>query len=450
MAEDEEDPGIPITSVYGARASVHSPSKLDARTRKLVESVLPAQMDRLRIGDEIAAGGIGSVRVAFDNALQRRMVAKVLHERSYDYYLLVHGFIREAQVTGQLDHPNIAPIYELGRDPDGGLFFTMKRIEGRQLYGLIGGRPADSPDRLHKRLVAFLKICDAIAFAHSRGVLHCDIKSGNVIYGPYGQVYVMDWGNAKLLERPAGVDPELWVREDLPPLLPEEREGIVSGTAEYMSPEQATGQILDERADVFSLGALLYELLTGQPPYQAAEHELVLRMAETGDVAPPDTVVGNAISFPPELVRICMKALAPDRERRYPGVVALQDDLQALLRGGGNFEARLVPAGEHVIREGETGDAAYIVRSGVLQVYKTIGSARMVLRKLGPGDVFGETAIFAASPRTASVVVLADAELIVVTKNVIERELATMQPWLAAFVRTLATRFGNVDEAGLL
>jgi eukaryotic-like serine/threonine-protein kinase len=446
---DDEDSETPITSLYGSRARVASPTKLARRTLDLVMSVLPAHMDRLRIGEELAAGGIGSVRVAFDTALQRRMVAKVLHQQSYDYYLLVHGFIREAQVTGQLDHPNIAPIYELGRDPEGGLFFTMKRIEGRQLYAMIGGRPARDPERLHKRLVCFLKVCDAIAFAHSRGVLHCDIKSGNVIYGPYGQVYVMDWGNAKLLPRPPDVDPEAWVREDLPPLLPEEREGIVSGTVEYMSPEQAYGKVLDERADVFALGALLYELLTGQPPYQAAEHELVLRMAEVGDVAPPDTVVGDNISFPPELVRICMKALAADRERRYPSVVALQDDLQALLRGGGNFETRVVPAGEHVIREGETGDAAYIVRSGCLQVYKTIGQARMVLRKLGPGDVFGETAIFAASPRTASVVVLADAELIVVTKSVIEQELATMQPWLAAFVRTLATRFGNVEESGV-
>jgi hypothetical protein len=447
-ADDEVD--VPFTAVYGGRASVTTPGSLDGRTRQLVQTVLPAMMERLRIGDEIAAGGIGSVRLAFDTALQRRMVAKVLHDRSYGHYLLVHGFIREAQVTGQLDHPNIAPIYELGRDPDGGLFFTMKHIEGRQLYALIGGRPARDPDRLHKRIAAFLKVCDAVAFAHSRGVLHCDIKSSNVIFGPYGQVYVMDWGNAKLLPRPDGVDPAAWVQDDLPPLLPDEREGIVSGTPEYMSPEQALGWPLDERADVFSLGALLYELLTGQPPYDGDDNRIVLRMAEEGDVVPPDQVVGDAVSFPPELVRICMKALARDRDDRYPSVVALQDDVQALLRGGGGFEVRAYPAGEHIIREGKVGDAAYIVRSGALQVYRKIGSAVLELRRLGPGDVFGETAIFAASPRTASVVALADCELIVVTHTVIERELATIQPWLAAFVRTLAARFGGVGERGSL
>ncbi len=459
MAANHDDSDGPETSQFNKRASVKGPTKLDPRTRSLVDNVLPAMMEHLRIGDELAAGGIGSVRIAFDTALQRHMVAKVLHDQSYDYYLLVHGFIREAQVTGQLEHPNIAPIYELGRDPDGGLFFTMKRIEGRALYHYISGKPARDPERLHSRLDAFLKICDALAFAHSRGVLHCDIKSGNVILGPYGQVYVMDWGNAKLLPRPSNIHPDQWIREDLPPLRPDERIGIVSGTPEYMSPEQATGRVLDERADVFALGALLYELMTGRPPYEHEDSQQVLRMAERGVVTPPDKLVGGAVSFPPELVRICMKALARDRGQRYPSVVALHADIQALLRGGGGFEVRSFKAGVAVIREGEEGTAAYIVRNGTLEVSKTSrpsgpegtkADVRTVLRKLGPGDVFGETAIFADSPRTASVVALTDCELIVVTRTVIERELETMQPWLAAFVRTLASRFGGQSGPGAL
>ena len=141
-----------------------------------------------------------------------------------------------------------------------------------------------------------------------------------------------------------------------------------------------------------------------------------------------------------------MKALAPAPADRYPSVIALQEDIHALLRGGGSFELRSLPAGTLVIREGEVGDAAYIVQKGKLQVFKAMGNARLALRKLGPGDVFGETAIFAASARTASVIVLEDAELIVVTRPVIDQELGSMQPWLAAFVRTLASRFGGVDD----
>ena len=439
MAADSDKP---VT----ANADVAPQPRHDARMQALIRSVPPALMQRLGFGPQIAAGGVGAVRVAFDHALQRRMAVKTLHDQSYNYYLIVHGFIREAQVTGQLDHPNIAPIYELGRDAEGNLFFTMKLIAGRQLHELIAGRPARDPERLQRRLGIFLRVCDAVAFAHSRGVLHCDIKAGNVLVAGFGQVYVMDWGNAKLLPLRPGADPELWVREELPPLRPDELDNVVFGTPEYMSPEQALGlrEALDERSDVFLLGALLYELLTGQPPYSVeGDARLVLRMAELGDVAPPDALLAGKVRFPPELMRITMRALARRPEERYPSVVALQEDLHALLRGGGSFAVRTAARGEVVIREGEVGDAAYIVQSGRLQVFRGDGDARVVLRELGPGDMFGETAIFAASPRTASVLVLADAELIVITRATIERELGSMQPWLAAFVRTLASRFGE-------
>lgn len=141
-----------------------------------------------------------------------------------------------------------------------------------------------------------------------------------------------------------------------------------------------------------------------------------------------------------------MKALARRPDDRYAKVDELIEDIRALLRSGGSFGVAEVRAGDVVIREGEVGDAAYIVRTGRLQVFKTVQGARTVLRELGAGEVFGETAIFAESARTASVVALTDCELVVVTKRAIERELSAMQPWLAAFVRTLAARFGGVRE----
>jgi len=415
----------------------------DQRIQQLILAALPDPQHRLRIEEELARGGMGAVRFAFDAALQRRMAAKTMHASTYEHLLLVHGFLREAQVTGQLDHPNIVPIHELGRDARGELYFTMKLVEGQSLKALIGGAPAHDPDRLFNLLEIFTKICDALGFAHARGVLHCDIKSANVMVGEFGQVYLMDWGGAQLLAPRPGVDVSKWVRDSLPPLPPADTQGLVFGTPAYMSPEQASaGRLpMDERSDIFSMGALLYEIMTGRPPYRASSALEAVLLAQMCDIRPPDEQL-----FPRELVRIVMKALARAPEDRYTSVAALRLDLLRFMRGGGNFATIRVPRGAHVIRQGEVGDAAYIVVSGRLEVYKDIDDERVALRVLGPGDMFGETAIFAASPRTASVVVLDDASLVVVTSDVIEQELASMKPWMGAFIRTLASRFGGVEE----
>ncbi|HEY0138994.1 MAG TPA: cyclic nucleotide-binding domain-containing protein, partial [Nannocystis sp.] len=286
-------------------------------------------------------------------------------------------------------------------------------------------------------------------FAHARGVLHCDIKSANVMVGEFGQVYLMDWGGAQLLPPRPGVDTRKWVRDSLPPLPPADTKGLVFGTPAYMSPEQASAgrDPMDERSDIFSMGALLYEIMTGKPPFQAMSPMEGIMLAQICDIPAPDElpeVPPN--TFPAELVRIVMKALAKRPDDRYRSVAEMKLAILRLMRGGGNFATVRFSRGTHVIRQGEVGDAAYIVVSGKLEVYKTIDGERISLRQLGPGDMFGETAIFAASPRTASVVVTADASMVVVTRDVIEQELDSMKPWMGAFIRTLATRFGGVEE----
>jgi len=421
----------------------------EERIQQLVDAALPDPRRRLSIEGEMARGGMGAVRFAFDATLQRRMAAKTMHAATYDHLMLVHGFLREAQVTGQLDHPNIVPIHELGRDAKGELYFTMKLVEGQSLKQLIGGAPAHDSDRLFNLIEIFVKICDALGFAHARGVLHCDLKSANVMVGEFGQVYLMDWGGAQLLEPRPGVDARHFVRDSLPPLPPEETQGMVFGTPAYMSPEQASAgrEPMDERSDIFSMGALLYEIMTGRPPYQASSALEAVLLAQMCDIRPPDELAHLPPNlFPRELVRIVMKALARRPEDRYSGIAAMKLDLLRFMRGGGNFATIRVTRGAHVIRQGEVGDAAYIVVSGKLEVYKHIDDERVPLRTLGPGDMFGETAIFAASPRTASVVVLEDASLVVVTSEVIEQELASMKPWMGAFIRTLASRFGGIEE----
>src|SRR5262249_32919607 len=151
-------------------------------------------------------------------------------------------------ITAQLDHPNIVPVYELGSDPAGNRYFTMKKVDGQTLTAWISqaGASPPGPELLHEMLLAYLKICGAVALAHSRGVLHCDLKPDNVMVGPFGQVYVVDWGLA-VLKVAAG--------DGAAP-------GVRSGTPSFMSPEHVSGLPLSERTDVFGLGAILYSILT--------------------------------------------------------------------------------------------------------------------------------------------------------------------------------------------
>ena len=417
----------------------------EERIERLVQAAISEPQIRLRFEDELARGGMGAVRQAFDSSLQRRMAVKTMHAKTYDHVMLVHGFLREAQVTGQLDHPNIVPIHELGRDERGELFFTMKLVEGESLKAKIDGGPPRDHEHLKELLAAFVKVCDALAFAHNRGVIHCDIKSANVMVGKFGEVYLMDWGGAQLLAPRPGVDTSLWVKDSLPALPAEETQGMVFGTPAYMSPEQASaGRLpIDERSDIFSMGALLYEMLTGRPPYHAGTPMEGLMRAQIGDVIPPPE---QPDLYSRELIRIVMTALARRPDDRYQTVGEFQAAINAVLVGGGIFPTIRVKAGEHVIREGELGDAAYWIASGTLEVYQVRNGVRKTLRTLEKNAFFGETAIFARTPRTASVVAQTDAYLKVFTAQVLEGQLESMTPWMKALVQSLAKWFAGDEE----
>ncbi|NVB40733.1 protein kinase [Pseudenhygromyxa sp. WMMC2535] len=433
--------------------------KHEAQTLEaLIHSVIPPHARRLEPQGELARGGMATIEVAVDRALQRRVAIKLLHPDQRESMLAVRSFLREAQITGQLDHPNIVPVHELSVDERGRLYFTMKLVEGRTLHDLLDARRAthersdlsgrkiasalDHEDLL-QLLDAFNKVLDATAFAHSRGVVHLDLKPDNVLVGDYGQVYLMDWGIAKVMSKPAGGDPlgpSRWVEDPLPLPL---REDVIMGTPAYMSPEQARGdhRAIDTRTDVFALGAMLFEILTGHPPYYGRNAIEVLLQAEEAEAAlPADVPIAR------ELRRIVARAMTKDVGARYESVEALQLDLRRFMRGGGNFPRQRFAAGEWIIREDEVGDAAYILVAGQCEVFKLIDGRWESLRTLGPGDVFGETAILASTPRTASVVALTEVHTMVVTREVLEREVEGMKPWMGAFIRALARRFSEAEE----
>jgi serine/threonine-protein kinase len=233
---------------------------------------------RYEVLGELGRGGMGAVLQGRDRDLQRDVALKVLLEAHQGKAELRQRFVEEAQIAGQLQHPGVAPVYQLGAFPDGRPFFSMKLVKGRTLAALLAGRTDPAKD-LPRLLGIFLQVCQTLAYAHARRVIHRDLKPQNVMVGAFGEVQVMDWGLAKVLGDPAsrgrqpaeGVSVIRTERSAGPdtPASSQTQAGSVLGTPAYMAPEQARGEVelVDARADVFGLGALLCEILTGKPPF---------------------------------------------------------------------------------------------------------------------------------------------------------------------------------------
>ncbi len=261
---------------------------------------------RYLIEAEIGRGAAGSVYRAFDRDLRRHVAMKMML-RDVEAGTLAARFVEEAQAVAQLQHPGIVPIYEIGRTSEGKLFFTMKLARGRTLDRAI---PQLTRFRL---LVAFVAVARTVAYAHERGVIHRDLKPQNVMLGDHGEVQVMDWGVARVV-RGVGAEPV---------------QGCVVGTPTYMPPEEVAGREVGAFADVYALGAILYQILTGRPPYDGViPHEVFARVL-AGD--PPAAPRSIDPSVPPALEAIVRRAMAHAPEDRHASAAALADDVQAWL-----------------------------------------------------------------------------------------------------------------------
>ncbi|MBD90632.1 MAG: hypothetical protein CL940_09860 [Deltaproteobacteria bacterium] len=282
----------------------------------------------------LGKGGNGVVVSVYDKKMHRSVALKLskLSDSGMQAHIeFLRGdqlrFLREARVTGQLTHPNIMPVYDIGTDVDDNVFFTMKRVEGRSLRQLLRSGEAGS---LVERLLVFRQVCNAMAFAHSQGVLHRDLKPANVMVGEFGEVLVVDWGLCKVIDAPE----ESFDHWDAPPNTGDSQltqVGQVAGTPAFMAPEQAAGEIdqLDFRTDIYSLGALLYSLLTDKSPF-AGKPDAIIEAVRQGQLVPPSDRVPDV---PKEMNAIVMKAMALKKEDRYPTVSELSADVQAFIEG---------------------------------------------------------------------------------------------------------------------
>lgn len=320
----------------------------------------------------IGRGGMGAVYKARQPTLDRMVAVKILPVRDDELGLsFVERFRHEARVLGRLQHPNIMPIYEFSTDLDGQWFYTMKLVTGHTLQRIVQRLQEGEPRALEQYplaalLTVFGKVCDAVSYAHSQGVLHRDLKPDNIMVGEFGEVLVLDWGLAKRLDEAA---PEVFAARAEAGWSSLTFCGAVMGTPQYMSPEQAAGvAALDERSDVFSLGGILYAMLTLEVPVEGESVASILAKVRSGSVTPPARRGMAAAQGVPEagarrraefvrslelphcpggrvpeaLSAVVMKAMEVDRARRYESVAALQADVAAYQRG---FATRAEKAG---------------------------------------------------------------------------------------------------------
>ena len=316
MRKDDDTLAIGST-IDGGLDGATPAAPLESGTGALRES-------RYELGEQIARGGMGRIVAATDRQFDRPVAIKELLPKYRDE--LRDRFRREALVTGRLQHPSIVPVYELGTRASGEPFYAMKHVEGKPFDEVIAEtRTLDDRLALMPNVIA---VAEAVAYAHSRRVIHRDLKPQNVLIGDYGETVVIDWGLAKPLD---GDDSDL---DSLPPALADDGihtvAGSVMGTPAYMPREQAKGDPVDERADVYSLGAILYHVLAGQAPVRGESTPEILRKVTEEE---PTPLSKCAPSVPADLTSIVARAMALDPEDRYASAAELATDLRRFRRG---------------------------------------------------------------------------------------------------------------------
>ncbi|MEM7518956.1 MAG: serine/threonine-protein kinase, partial [Planctomycetota bacterium] len=298
---------------------------IDPKAHAFQEELSVVDQGKYRILGEIARGGMGVVLRGHDVELGRDIAIKVTDAELAKRPEVLERFVEEAQIGGQLQHPGIVPVYELGLMEDQRPFFTMKLIKGRTLAAMLTRRKSVEEDRA-RFLGIWELVCQTMAYAHSKGVIHRDLKPANIMVGAFGEVQVVDWGLSKVLQR-GGVADEIEARDTALSVIETVRSGpgsgsgsmvgSILGTPAYMSPEQAQGEPdkLDERTDVFALGAILCEILTGSPPYVAEGNKNLVQMAALGELDDARQRIEDC-SAAKDLKRLCLASLMISRAAR--------------------------------------------------------------------------------------------------------------------------------------
>ncbi len=378
LSENVSQVKAPSVTLPAAEPSAPPPSA--ARSTRLEDRGFDKRYEKK---DVLGRGGMGEVQLCLDRRIGREVAMKLVRPAVAHREDLMNRFEREAKIQGRLEHPSVVPVHDMGLRPDGSVYFTMKRLRGLTLEAVVDGLKAKTPDivepfNMRRILGALSDLCLGVAFAHSRGVIHRDLKPANVVLGEFGEVHVLDWGIAKVLDADSDVAEEsvrslaplpetpLPSPESLETLIeeiPETRAGSTMGTPGYMSPEQMLGGVIDGRSDIYSLGCLLFEALTLEPLHPRDSLDTIRASTLGGSCNARPSARAKGRTIPPELDEICLRATELDPNQRYRSARDLHDAIESFLAGDRDEERRRELAKERVEaaraaleRTGEPGD----------------------------------------------------------------------------------------------
>ncbi|MCP4403010.1 MAG: cyclic nucleotide-binding domain-containing protein [bacterium] len=413
--------------------------------------------EKYSVTDLISQGGIGTVfKVQEQDLIDRALAMKVLSpDRKYQLKSIA-SLVKEAKITGFLEHPNIIPLHEFGLLRETGFFFTMKLVHGETLGDILTGlkrRKSEYLKTYHSYVLLniFRKVCDAVSYAHSMGVLHLDIKPHNIIVGQYGEVFLTDWGAARVIGNPDGeedpVKQRFWKEMTSTHEESFQQKDGIQGTVPFMSPEQAKGELylLDERSDIFLLGATLYTMFALSFPYVGKSTLEVLQKAQRRKLTPPDK--RNPIKqIPEEISRVIMKAMEARQDERYGSVAELAEEIDRLLAGKWvPYVTRQFKSGDKILQQGEAGNEAYLVLNGSVLVTRKMSDMNVVLGTYQAGEIIGEMSLLSKEPRSATIHALDKTTVAVLTKQMFSEHLKKLPPYIEKTLSTLTDRLQQTD-----
>jgi len=415
--------------------------KSDAKHKKaLLQDLL--ENKRYRSDSILGKGGMGKVERYFDKALQRVVAVKSLREERKKSLIEMQYLLNEARLTAYLQHPGIVPIYDAFTDYQSDLAYAMQLIEGKELTERI----VDTIEQglyqpLSEVLSIFTKVCETMDYVHDKGVIHLDLKPDNIMSGSYGEVLIVDWGNAHLHEpshykkylQDSGFEVliETFKRD----------ESSITGTPPYMALEQFTSKQneLGPASDIFALGVILYFMLTHEHPYPFdGDVAAYIEALKEKEPKPPHVLRGD---LPLTLSQLCMRMIHKDPSKRFQSVKEILQELKSFTDAGHTFAIRKYKHGEIIFRQGDEGDYAFLILAGYVEIYAEVDGERKFLTTRGEGDIVGELAVFTQKPRTATVKAIVPTTIKIMRKAEIDQELEKLSPWVGQVIQNLSEKF---------